>query len=338
MTLNASGPISIAGTTTGESIQIELGGNGTTQMGLNCASVRTLAGVPTGAIVMPTCFYGKSNAPPPFGCATYGTPGTYSFTVPSGITKISVVCVGGGGGGGTANPCCSFTGNGGGALSYTNCIPVTAGETLTVVAGSKGVTQGGAGGPSSVSRGPTTLILARGAPLGVNCFTPNPGGSAACGTGAVKYSGGTSGNGGGGAAGYAGNGGTGGGFSNSAATAGSGGGGGGGGGAVGPSGASGTSGAGGGGVGLVVQGANGAAGTNNPNSAPRTGGGGGSGGAAGTSTINTGPNQPGQPGGDYGGGGGGGGENCGKGGTGGIGGVRIIYGGTGKSYPNNSAP
>lgn len=61
MTLNASGPISLAGTTAGQSIQIELNGNGTTQMSLNDAAVRTLANVASGAITMPTNFYGKSN-------------------------------------------------------------------------------------------------------------------------------------------------------------------------------------------------------------------------------------------------------------------------------------
>ena len=62
MTLNASGPISLSGTTAGQSIEIELGGTGTTQISLNCTTVRTLAGVPSGAIIMPTNFYGKSNA------------------------------------------------------------------------------------------------------------------------------------------------------------------------------------------------------------------------------------------------------------------------------------
>ena len=62
MTLNASGPISLAGTTAGQSIEIELGGTGTTQISLNCTTVRTLAGVSSGAIIMPTNFYGKSNA------------------------------------------------------------------------------------------------------------------------------------------------------------------------------------------------------------------------------------------------------------------------------------
>jgi hypothetical protein len=62
MALNSSGPISLAGTTTGQSIEVELGGTGTTQISLNDASVRTLAGVPSGAIIMPTNFWGKANS------------------------------------------------------------------------------------------------------------------------------------------------------------------------------------------------------------------------------------------------------------------------------------
>lgn len=61
MALNSSGPISLAGTTAGQSIELENGGNGTTQISLNDAAVRTLAGVASGAITMPTDFYGKSN-------------------------------------------------------------------------------------------------------------------------------------------------------------------------------------------------------------------------------------------------------------------------------------
>lgn len=61
MTINSSGPVSLGGTTTGQSIGVELGGTGTTQISLNDSSVRTLAGVPSGVIVMPTNFYGKSN-------------------------------------------------------------------------------------------------------------------------------------------------------------------------------------------------------------------------------------------------------------------------------------
>ena len=61
MPLNSSGPISLAGATTGQSIAVELGLSATGTISLNQASVRTLAGVPSGVIVMPTNFYGKAN-------------------------------------------------------------------------------------------------------------------------------------------------------------------------------------------------------------------------------------------------------------------------------------
>lgn len=61
MTLNASGPISLAGSTSGQSIALELGQSATAQISLNDSAVRTLANVASGAIVMPTNFYGKSN-------------------------------------------------------------------------------------------------------------------------------------------------------------------------------------------------------------------------------------------------------------------------------------
>ena len=61
MTLNSSGPISLAGTTAGVSIEIENGGNGTTQISLNDAAVRSLAGVASGQIAMSN-LQGKSNA------------------------------------------------------------------------------------------------------------------------------------------------------------------------------------------------------------------------------------------------------------------------------------
>jgi hypothetical protein len=76
-----------------------------------------------------------------------------------------------------------------------------------------------------------------------------------------------------------------------------------------------TQGRGGGGVGLVVAGASGA-----------TPGAGGSGGAT---SVN-------RPGGAVGGGSGAHNDSSAVAGT--PGGVRIIYGGVGKTYPNNSAP
>lgn len=61
MTLNASGPISLGGSTTGESINLELGQSSLTTISLNDTNVRTLANVSSGAITMPTDFWGKSN-------------------------------------------------------------------------------------------------------------------------------------------------------------------------------------------------------------------------------------------------------------------------------------
>ena len=61
MTMNATGAISLAGTTAGQSIEKENGGAGTTAIALNCAAVRSLAGVPSGAITFAN-FYGKSNS------------------------------------------------------------------------------------------------------------------------------------------------------------------------------------------------------------------------------------------------------------------------------------
>jgi hypothetical protein len=61
MALNSSGPISLAGSTTGQSIAVELGVSPTGTISLNDTNVRTLAGVASGAIVMPTNFYGKSS-------------------------------------------------------------------------------------------------------------------------------------------------------------------------------------------------------------------------------------------------------------------------------------
>jgi hypothetical protein len=62
MTLAASGAMSLAGTETDRSIQVELGGDGFTQISMNDTAVRDLAGVATGPINMTTDFYGKSAA------------------------------------------------------------------------------------------------------------------------------------------------------------------------------------------------------------------------------------------------------------------------------------
>ena len=60
MPLNTSGPISLGGATVGQSINLELSQSATATVSLNDANVRSLAGVPSGAIIMPTNFYGKA--------------------------------------------------------------------------------------------------------------------------------------------------------------------------------------------------------------------------------------------------------------------------------------
>lgn len=64
MPLNSSGPISLGGPTTGQSVNLELGKGATDTIAMNDANVRTLAGVPTGPIAF-SDFYGKSNVASP---------------------------------------------------------------------------------------------------------------------------------------------------------------------------------------------------------------------------------------------------------------------------------
>jgi alpha-tubulin suppressor-like RCC1 family protein len=61
MALNLSGPISLGGSTVGQSVNLEIGVSATAQVSFNDAAVRTLTATTAGtALVMPTDFYGKS--------------------------------------------------------------------------------------------------------------------------------------------------------------------------------------------------------------------------------------------------------------------------------------
>ena len=277
---------------------------------------------------------------------TFVDPATYSLVIPSGVTSISAIAIGGGGGGGgtSAAATSSAAGGGGGALSYSNSISVTPGETLTVVVGVGGAngttsgTAGGAGGDSYIRRSSTDLLLAKGGSggggnTGASTGGGGAGGASGSGVGDTKNSGGKGGDratndrggGGGGAAGYSGTGGAG-GFSTTNPTAGSGGGGGGG-----YFGFDGTAFAGevggwGGGVQFYGSGTNGIAGVQAATPATRTGGLGSSlGTTAGGSALSRSP-----------GGGGGGASSDGVGDAGSDGepgAVRIVWGGT-KSFPS----
>ena len=177
--------------------------------------------------------------------------GSYSWTCPDGVTSVCAVCVGAGGDGGS-----NKHGDGGGGLGWKNDIPVTPGQSYTVVVGDKN-----SGGGDSYFLDYNTV---RGGGGGVG--DSSPGGWGGSGGTFVGDGGGNGGNGGtqnqstggsgggGGAGGYTGNGGNGGtGISFGASSGNQGNGGAGGGGA----GASWEGGA-GGGVGLLGEGTNGA--------------------------------------------------------------------------------
>lgn len=261
---------------------------------------------------------------------SFTSTGTTTFTVPTGVTQVSAVCVGGGGGGAGSDDDPNSAGGGGG-LSY-GTFTVTPGETLTVTVGAGGAGgtgdtnvggNGGAGGNTTIARGSTILLNGGGGQGGIEDDETSAGGVGGTSTGTERDGGGTGGRGGGpavssaagggGAAGYSGNGGAGGANGNGSAGAG---GGGGGGNARGDN--DNFNGQGGGGVGILGEGSNGA-----------VGGGGGSGGgdARGSNQV---------LGGIYGGGGGGANEDSSDDGSAGSQGAARIIWGSGRSYPSTN--
>jgi len=282
---------------------------------------------------------GTISSSPTSGSITYSVAGTYSWICPTGVTSVSVVCIGGGGSGQTGNG--AFTGGGGGGgLGYKNNYSVTPGNSYTVVVGVGGqysVSGGNAndGGDSYfVSTSVVKGGFGTGGVTGLGGTYVGDGGGAG---GAGGPQGGTYNSGGGGAGGYAGTGGHGGGNLGSGNPAGSNpttGSGGGGGGAGANSNAQG---GGGGGVFVYGKGSDGVG-----NTTIRNGGSGGSGGASGNYSTNA-------WGGLFGGGGGGGyyvpcccccGHYTppvfGSGGSGGNGAVRIVWPGSSRTFPSTN--
>lgn len=100
-----------------------------------------------------------------FHAGGYNQQTTHNWTVPAGVTYISVVCVGGGGAGESDHDGAS---GGGGGLAYKNNISVTAGSTVTVKVGgggfatSNGVKNAPDGYASQIEYGGTTYAVAGG--------------------------------------------------------------------------------------------------------------------------------------------------------------------------------
>ena len=159
----------------------------------------------------------------------FDTPGTYSFTVPAGVSKLSFMAIGGGGAGDNGNSGDGGGGGGaGGAAAYTSNLSVTPGSTLTVVVGAGGevdtvyATRANDGGNSSVTFGSFVMTTPGG--QGGGNYSNNPGaisynptfvntpagvitGGYAGGGGGGGYDGGGGGGGAGGLGGVGGNGG-----------------------------------------------------------------------------------------------------------------------------------
>ena len=91
--------------------------------------------------------------------ATFNTPGAATYTVPPGVTAITVIATGGGGGGGYA-----ATGGNGGIV--TAPLSVTPGQVLNLFVGGGGVGSGlgggGGGGSTNIDAGTANQIIAGG--------------------------------------------------------------------------------------------------------------------------------------------------------------------------------
>jgi hypothetical protein len=145
----------------------------------------------------------------------YTVPGVYSWTCPSGISSVSVVCIGAGGAGAAPGP-----GGAGGGLRYINDLTVTPGTTYTVIVGAGGLA-GNGNSPGGYSAFGSNIVFATGGesltagslqtPLGGTGSTigGNIGGADGGAGGAYRGAQG-GGGGGGGAGGYSSNGGAGG--------------------------------------------------------------------------------------------------------------------------------
>ncbi len=232
---------------------------------------------------------------------TFGTPGSYSFTVPAGVTSLALAATGAAGGSSTAGAA-----NNGQGAAVSATVPVPAGSQLSVEVGAAGsgvvggAGGGGAGGAAAASGagggGASVVSVTSPAPGATPLLVAGGGGGA--GGAAASGTGGPGAAGNAGSAGVAGSAGIGGGEPGTSNAGGSGGAAGFGGGTGGTAGTSGVGGAGGSG-------------------GPVGGGGGG--------------------GGYYGGGGGGGGGNGTVGGGGGGGSSFVAAGASGVSGPTPTA-
>ena len=125
---------------------------------------------------------------------TYTSNGT--FTVPAGVTSITVECWGGGGAGGAARGNPSAGGGGAGGTYAYKVVTVVPGNTYTVTVGNGGAGGTGDGSPGDPSWfGSTGTVYAQGGEGGARTNAPNSNGAGGIGSssasiGDITYSGG----------------------------------------------------------------------------------------------------------------------------------------------------
>ncbi|MFZ1703399.1 MAG: RICIN domain-containing protein, partial [Saprospiraceae bacterium] len=134
-----------------------------------------------------------TNPYPTFLNTQYTTPGTYTFTVPAGITSITVDAWGGGGRGGSRTSSSNGTGGGGGGAYSRHSFSVNPGESYVVYVGAGSSSNSSAGEDTwiSLTDNSNALVLAKGGnSASTNSTLGATGGSASSGIGSIKYSGG----------------------------------------------------------------------------------------------------------------------------------------------------
>ncbi|MBK7524702.1 MAG: carbohydrate binding domain-containing protein [Saprospiraceae bacterium] len=136
--------------------------------------------------------------PPLHQLLNYNVARSHTFTVPAGVTSITVETWGGGGRGGSRTTGTDGTGGGGGGAYSRQVFAVTPGQVLNVNVGAGSSSNTAAGGDSWVSPGTVTtaFVLAKGGNSAAsNTTTGATGGSSASGIGTIKFSGGNGANG-----------------------------------------------------------------------------------------------------------------------------------------------
>lgn len=141
MALNSSGPISLGGATTGQSVNLELGAGASSLISFNDANVRTLTNTTAGStLIMPQNFWGTALG-----------------------TSVRYLLVGGGGGGQSVTATTVGAGGGGGGGVASGIATLSGAITVTVGTGGSADAQGA---NTSISGSTITTVTAVGGGYG----------------------------------------------------------------------------------------------------------------------------------------------------------------------------